>query len=206
MEFVARTSIAVEDTEGRIAQWSGRTMEYMAKKLSMLSEVRFLRVCGRVCHVALPNGLQQHPPQNVSNRPISIRYVYFGADLTRLQALARKRRILRVEGHFMFLGWIISIMDRSGVKTLKRGRLCCLALRLIDRTWNALICVWYGLILYVLRLQAQYSCQATAPGAGHFTTFGFHRGFGMCRFDDSIVMVEKYRRLHHMVYSSNSGT
>lgn len=127
MEFVALESIAVEDTEGRVLRWSGPTMEYMAQKLSRLSEIRFLRVCGWVCDVALPDGLQRHPPQNMSNRHSSIRYVDFGADLTRLQALARTRRIPRLDRHFMFLGWIVSIMDRSGGENFETWKMMLLS-------------------------------------------------------------------------------
>lgn len=113
-DFLATTNVAVEDAQGNVKQFSGSSVDEMAQKLSVLSEVRILRVRGWVCDVALPDALQHHPPQNTSDRHSSIRYVDVGANFTRLSTLARQRHMPSVDGYFIFRGWIMSIVDRSG--------------------------------------------------------------------------------------------
>lgn len=114
VDFLATTIISVEDTQGNITPWSDYVIDAMDQKLPTLRDVKFLRVRGWVCNVAIPDTSVYCPPQDISHKHGSSSYFTFEGDLPRLNALARKRHMRSVGGSFIFPGWVVSIVYTGG--------------------------------------------------------------------------------------------
>lgn len=127
LDFLATTSISVEDEEGNIAQWFGSSMRVVAEKLLTLSDVKFLRVRGWVCDIVIPDTSQHLPQQNMSYEQTFFSHLNRQGDLPRLNALARKRHMRSVGGVFIFKGWVVSIMQRSESGDFEIGQVMLLS-------------------------------------------------------------------------------
>lgn len=116
LDFVATTRIAVEDVNGKVAQWSGATVDAAAQKLSTLADARFLRVRGWVCKIAIPETSVESGHSIMHHGP----YSFYEWDVPRLNTIAKSRGMRSVNGAFPFTGWVVSVR-RQGDSKLERG-------------------------------------------------------------------------------------
>lgn len=126
LDFLATTRISVEDSDGNIAPWFDTTMKEVDEKLFTLSDVKFLRVRGWICDIAIPDTSQHLPPQNMSYGQTSISDIAI-THLPRLNALARRRHMRSVGGAFIFPGWVVSIIKRSETGDFETGQVILLS-------------------------------------------------------------------------------
>lgn len=122
LDFVATTRIAVEDVNGKVAQWSGATVDAAAQKLSTLADARFLRVRGWVCKIAIPEvSVDPRPPgpENLLMRHHG--YNFYRWDVERLTTIATSRGMRSVNGAFPFTGWVVSVQRQDNSDLFDKG-------------------------------------------------------------------------------------